>query len=415
VLLPIIEGFWIKNYKGLRQIALGSSFHQSMVMDIGVDLSPYELTPFTTFIGASGTGKSSILDLFSFISDCLESGLDDALNKRGGFDAVHYRNGEGPISFGLIYRACSEPNPLTYAVNIDKKAGTQYAYIETEAIVYRNNQQNGVTPILLFQNGDKSLRHLSPWYGAGMLELELVKRTDSKHLALATLANYENLPDVPQLKRHLDQFHHACYFPDNASGLVPRSHKQNKGTSLVSEIKRFRGKHGPEFQEILNVIAQRLPEVDKIDCEINESGRPILSFFMNGQKEPFYADQVSEGLLRLFFHVLQFEDPVPIPLIGIEEPAAYMDEEQMKVFVNMARHFVNERGGTQFLVTTNQIAMVDQMDPTEVWILYKDAQGDIKSTRALDELSFQGIDLNTIGPYWYSDYIYRGNNNPNPV
>ncbi|MDR2705900.1 MAG: AAA family ATPase [Planctomycetaceae bacterium] len=408
-MLPtIIEGFWIKNYKGLKQIAFGSSFQQSMVVDIGVDLSPYELTPFTTFIGASGTGKSTILDLFSFISDCLEHGLDEALNRRGGFDAVYHRGGEGPISFGLIYRACSDPSsPLTYAVNIEKKPGSQHAYIEMEALVYRDSQHSGVTPILLFQNGDKSMRHLNPWFGAGTLELDFVKRTDNKHLALAALANYENLPDVPQLKRHLDQFHHACYFPDNAFGLTPRIRKSSKGTSLVAEIKRFRGKHGSEFQEILNVIAGHLPGVEGITCETNESGRQILSFFMTGQDQPFFADQVSEGLLRLFFHVLQFEDPVPIPLIGIEEPAAYMDEEQMKVFVDLARHFVNEKGGTQFLVTTNQITLVDQMDPTEVWILYKDASGDIKSTRALDELSFQGIDLNTVGPYWYSDHVYR--------
>ncbi|MDR1964137.1 MAG: AAA family ATPase, partial [Planctomycetaceae bacterium] len=384
MLLPIIEGFWIKNYKGLKQIALGSSFQQLMVMDIGTDLSPYELTPFTTFIGASGTGKSTLLDLFSFIADCLNQGLDEALGKRGGFDAVYHRGGEGPISFGLLYRACSEPNPLTYAVNIDKKPGTHYAYIETEALVYRNNQQNnGVTPILLFQNGDKSLRHINPWYGVNPSELEMVRRTDSKHLALATLAHYENLPDAPQLKRHLDQFHYACYLPDNASGLTPRSHKPNKGLTLVSEIKRFRGKHASDFQEILKVIANRLPGVEKIICEANESGRQILSFFMTGQNEPFFADQVSEGTLRLFFHILLFEDPTPIPLIGIEEPAAYMDEPQMKTFVDMARYFINEKGGSQFFATTNQIAMVDQMDPTEVWILYKDSQGDIKTTRAL--------------------------------
>jgi predicted ATPase len=408
VLPTIVEGFWIKNYKGVKQIAIGSSFHQSMVMDIGADLSPYELTPFTTFIGASGTGKSTMLDLFSFISDCLEHGLDDALNKRGGFDAVYHRGGKGPISFGLVYRACADPgSPLTYAINIEKKPGTQYAYIETEALICRNSEHSGVTPILLFQNGEKLVRHLNPWYGAGASELEFVKRTDNKHLALTALANYENLPDVPQLKRHLEQFHHACYFPDNAFGLTPRTRKSNKGTSLVAEIKRFRAKHGSDLQEILNVIANHLPGVERITCETNESGRQILSFFMTGQEQPFFADQVSEGLLRLFFHVLQFEDPIPIPLIGIEEPAAYMDEEQMKVFVELARHFVNEKGGTQFLVTTNQITLVDQMDPTEVWILYKDAHGDIKSTRALDELFFQGIDLNTVGPYWYSDYVYR--------
>jgi predicted ATPase len=408
ILFPIIEGFWVKNYKVLKQISFGSSFHQAMVMDFGVDLSPYDLTPITTFIGPSGVGKSTILDVFSFISDCLNYGLDEAFGKRGGFNDVYHHGGEGPISFGVVFRACSEPAPITYAVTIGKKQGSHHAFVEAEAIVYRNRQHGEATKtILLFQNGEKITRYLTPYNGVRLTDLERVKQMDVNHLALSALGDFDDIPDIPQLKRQLTQFHYANYRPDNASGLTPTRYKPVKGGSLVTEIKRLKEKYSFEFPKVLDVVAKRLPGIESISYEMTESGRIVLSFLPIGQTQPFYAHQMSEGTLRLFSHLLQFEDPIPASLVGIEEPAAYMDEKQMKTFSKTARSFVNEMGGTQYFITTNQIALVDQLDPTGVWILSPDTDNNIKITRALDELSFQGLDLNAVGPYWYTDYIYR--------
>jgi hypothetical protein len=67
-------------------------------------------------------------------------------------------------------------------------------------------------------------------------------------------------------------------------------------------------------------------------------------------------------------------------------------------------------GGTQFFLTTHSNVFLDQMDPTDVWILYKDTLGDIQATRGIDELQFSNVDLNTVGPYWWSDYLYRNDN-----
>lgn len=405
----VIEGFWIKNYKGLRQIAFGSSFQQSVVSDFEQDLSPYELTPLTTFIGDSGTGKRSILDAFAFVADVLNFGLDEAIARRGGFDAVYHRGSDGAISIGIVYRACSEPKPLTYAIGISRRGtSSPKGFIETETILYRGMQHGKASqPILFFQNGNKQVRHVMPWATATTDEIEKVRRTDDKTLALSVLGNFEDLPDVPQLKRQLERFHLGVFTPDNGLGLSPPNFKIDKGKRLSDEFKYFLDKHRQGLPEILNVIAQRMPNIEKIEFQQTESGRMVLNFRLPGINEPFAACQISEGALRLFSHLLLFEDPMPAPLIGIEEPGAYMDEVQIRTFCSFVRDHVYEMGGSQFLISTHQPNLVDFMDPTEVWMLIRDPDGTVKTYRALDELAFQGVDLNTVGPYWYTDYIYR--------
>jgi hypothetical protein len=93
--------------------------------------------------------------------------------------------------------------------------------------------------------------------------------------------------------------------------------------------------------------------------------------------------------------------------MGIEEPAAFMGASQIVAFTKLIQHHVRELGGTQFFVTTSNNTLIDQMDPTEVWFLSRNNTGTIQVSRGLDELQFLGIDLNSVGPYWYSEYLYR--------
>ncbi len=405
--IPIIEGFWLRNFRGIKQLAIGSSFQQTMMVDGDTEMSPYDLTSLTTFIGNSGTGKSSILDAFALISDILEEGLDSAVRKRGGYDEIHHRGGEGPIAIGIVYRACAEPRPLTYLLNIEKRGGSNSGSIETEALIYRSAQSGQTQPFMLFQNGNKQTRFLTPWPGVSIADVERIKRVDAKTLALGQLGDIDDLPDIPQLKQHLGRFHLACFTPDNAQGLTSPLIKLAAERRLATEFKRMEDRHQQELPQILKIIAGRMPRVEDIFYEKTESGRTVLYFRLPNQSEPFPAHMVSEGMLRLFSHLLLFEDPMPVPLIGIDEPNAHMDDPQMQAFAYFAREHAREMGGSQFFVTTTQSALADYMDPTEVWILYEDTEGMTRCCRALDELTFQNIDLNTVGPGWYTNHIFR--------
>ena len=405
----VIEGFWLKNFRGIKYIALGSSFLQSIV-DIGQDLSPYELTHLTTFIGPSGSGKRSILDAFAFLADIMSTGLDEALSTRGGFSAVYNRGGTDPMSFGIVYRSCAAPVPLTYVVNIGPQRGSATkGEIVSEGLIYRDaaGSSQQMQTVLFFQNGEKFARFVAPWKNAAVADIEELKRTDSKHLGLVKLGTHDDVLDVPQLKRHLTGFRRSCFTPDNAFGLSPVSFKADKHTRLLAAFKQFKEKHNVELGGILEVIAQRMHGVEKILFEQSDTGRHLLRFVLSEYPDPFEACQVSEGTLRLFSHMMMVEDPAPSPLLGVEEPAAYMDLAQIKTFCSFVREHAYEMGGTQFFLTTNSMTLVDYMDPTEVWLLTK-TDDKMEVIRAYDELNYRGVDLNTIGPCWYTDYIYRG-------
>jgi len=405
---PLIEGFWIRNYEAFRQIAVGSSFQQSVVMDFAGDIVPYELTPLTVFVGDTATGKSTILDAFAFLSDCINHGIGSALAHRGNFESVYHFGGTGPLSIGVVYRPCGEPQSLTYVLNIDCDPVTHRPFVETEAIIYRDHQPGSQPrPILLFQNGEKHTRLVQPWVGANESALEQVKQTDAMHLGLAVLAQFEDLPDIPGFKYYLDKFFVSCYTSSNAANLSPPKFKFMPGNNLAYDLKRIKDKHPFEFENILNVIAGRMPGIEKIIYETNESGRSSLTFRLTGLENAVHPVQLGEGSLRLLSHLTLFEDPVPTPLLGIEEPAAFMGTSQIKAFIKLLQCHVRELGGTQFFVTTNNNILIDQIDPMEVWFLSRDNDGNIHVSRGLDELQFIGIDLNTVGPYWYSDYLYR--------
>jgi len=413
---PLIEGFWIKNYKAFRQVAIGSSFQQSVVMDFSGDVVPYELSPLTLFAGDSGTGKSTILDVFVFLADCINYGVNEALSRRGGFESVYHFGGIGPISLGVVYRPCAELRSLTYILNIDRDKRTQNPVVETEALIYRDHQPGAPPcPVLLFQNGDKQTRLIQPWANASVSALDLIKRTDCLHLGLTALAQIEDLPDIPQFKHYLDKFFIANYISSNAAGLSPPKFKMAPAGNLALDLKRIKEKHPANFAGIFDVIAQRLPGVEKFRFEFTESGRAVLAFNLFGHNADIYPAQLGEGTLRLLSHLTLFEDSIPTPLLGIEEPAAFMGFSQIVAFVQLIQHHIRELGGTQFFATTNSNTLIDQIDPTDVWFLSRDDYGSIRVSRGLDELQFLNIDINSVDPYWYSQHLYpRQNMDPVP-
>ena len=127
----------------------------------------------------------------------------------------------------------------------------------------------------------------------------------------------------------------------------------------------------------MNRIAEKIPGIDKIDTYRDPiTNNLYLRFNDKGFQTPFYAPQMSDGTLKVFAYLLLLEDPTPPPFICIEEPENGLYHKLLETLAAEFRaHATGRKGGTQLFITTHQPYFVDALDPNEVWILEKGADG----------------------------------------
>ena len=133
-----------------------------------------------------------------------------------------------------------------------------------------------------------------------------------------------------------------------------------------------------------------------------------LRFNDSGFQYPFFAQQMSDGTLKMFAYLLLLEDPDPPPFICIEEPENGLYHKLLETLAEEFRtHATGSRGAPQILVTTHQPYFVDALKPEEVWILEKGGDG-FSTIRRVSELEIvrnmfaEGL---LLGGLWYADYL----------
>jgi predicted ATPase len=91
-----------------------------------LDVEITNLPQFCVFVGANGTGKSTLFSVFGFLRDAMTSNINTALVKLGGnrgFKEVRSRKSEGPIEVELKFRDRPDTPLTTYFLQIDEKQG----------------------------------------------------------------------------------------------------------------------------------------------------------------------------------------------------------------------------------------------------------------------------------------------------
>ena len=378
--MPLLEGFWIKNFRVLKQFAIGSCYLQFVYIDEDVSQMKYELSPVSILIGNNGTGKSTVLDAFTFINDCINYGVEDACQVRGGYESICSQGSTGPISFGFNFRLTPHSKILTYVVNIGFGQGNR-PYIETELLAYRAESAESLQmPILFFQNGEKIVRHLLS-NGKINNELTQVERTDLRHLGIKLLSELRDYPVVRDVKKFFADFYLSASSRDNLRAFTPSPTDldlpvlNSRGEGLLTLIQHLQKEYPTNFQAILNRAAVKIPEVEKIDISKGKQNRLSLSVKKKKYQNPFQGHQLSEGFLKLLTYSLLLEEPAPPPFIGIDELENGLDPSNLELFVKDLRAATRVSGCSQFLITTHFQSWADWIDPADVWILELEKDG----------------------------------------
>ena len=430
--MAIIEGIRIVNYRVLRDVTLGRLSGMTHA-------SP--LTPLTAVIGKNGVGKSSLFDAFGFLADCLKLGVEMACDERGrgGFDRIRSQGIDEPITFIVRYRREPRSQVLIYLLEIEKDNLIR-PNVSRELLVQEHIGHNSVSylPFMLLNNGEglaskgyahgrmvgenedvgndlQGLANLVATVSATNenVELEAVRLQDNRRLGIATLGALKQHPRIAAFREFLEGWYLSYFTPDAARTLPmsgPQRRLNSHGDNLGNVVQYMEREHRDGFDRILSKIAARVPGIDQITTERSPDGRLLLQFNDRGFVDPFYAQQMSDGTLKLFAYLLMLEDPNPPPLICIEEPENGLYHKLLEILAAEFRaHATGQPNSPQIFVTTHHPYLVDALTPEEVWVLEKGEDGFATISRASDDpivkaLADEGLPL---GSLWYSDYLDR--------
>jgi predicted ATPase len=230
-------------------------------------------------------------------------------------------------------------------------------------------------------------------------------------LGIATLGTLVEHPRIKRFRDFLKGWYLSYFTPDSARSLPsagPQKHLNMRGDNIGNVVQYMAREHSAKFDNVLRRIAEKIPEIKKIDTKPTDDGRLLLRFNDGAFRDPFYAQQMSDGTLKIFAYLLLLEDPSPPPFICIEEPENGLHHKLLDALAREFReHATGKKDASQLFVTTHQPYFVDALTPDEVWVLKKGQDGFSTIQRAADiELVRNMVDQELpLGSLWYSDYL----------
>ena len=353
-----IESIHLKNFKAFKDVEIKN------------------IPKMCVFVGANGTGKTTIFNVFSFLKDALTDNVHVALTKLGGsrgFQEVRSRNSTGPIEIELQFHQNDQSPLFTYYLKINEE--DNLPFIEKEILQYKESIINQVHPLFSFSKGKGEAVINEPDKITSHTELKKEKY-DLKSpdiLALKGLAQFEKFPASKAIgdlleNWHISDFHIQQARPERESSYAEHLSREGESLAMVTEFLYRR--HPDIFHKIIEKLKQRVPGISAVDSKITEEGRVLLRFKDGDFHDPFLARYVSDGTIKMFAYLVLLYYPKPHPLLCVEEP-----ENQLypKLLYELAEEFREyARKGGQVFVSTHSPDFLNGCELEEVFWLQKE-------------------------------------------
>lgn len=364
--IPRIESLRVENYRALRKVELDN------------------LTPITVLLGPNGSGKSTIFDVFNFLSECFQSGLRYAWDRRGRGKELKTRGSTSPIVFELKYRERPKTPIITYHLAIDE--GAKGPEVVEEWLQWRRGQKGKPFRFLEFKRGmGKAASGDVPDSDDVRVETNL---RSPDLIAVNTLGQFTEHPRVAALREFISDWYVSYLSIDQARNQPeagPQERLSKGGENLPNVIQYLKEQHPERLEHIFSVLRERIPQLERVEAEPMPDGRLLLQIKDAPFEQPVQSKYASDGTLKMLAYLTVLYDPEPPRLIGIEEPENFLHPRLLPELAEECRAASEH---SQLLVTSHSPFFLNAMGADDVRVLYRDEQGFTQAVRASD---IQGI------------------------
>jgi len=385
---PRVETLHVRNYRALRDVRLE------------------KLTPLTVLLGANGSGKSTVFDVFAFLSECFTGGLKKAWDRRGRFRELRSRDSEGPIIIELQYRERPGTPLITYHLEIDEMP--RGPVVRHEFLRWKRTHPGAPFYFLDYRLGKgKVITGEQPEAEDKRIEKPL---SGPDVLAVNTLGQLGENPRVISLRNFITGWHLSYLSADAARGRPEAGAEERlsaTGDNLPNVIQYLSESHPERLEQIFETLRRRIPRIEKITSKPLDDGSLLLQLKDAPFSSPILARFASDGTLKMLAYLTLLYDPDPPQLIGIEEPENYLHP---KLLPELAEECDLASERTQLIVTTHSPFFIDRLKPEQVRVLYRGNDGYTQVKRVADmpgikEFLEEGASL---GELWMEGHFEGG-------
>ncbi len=398
--VPRLTYLRIKNYRALR------------------DVEFRDLTPLTVLIGPNGSGKSTVLDALDFLAEAVRGNMQAAWEKRDRFRGMRTRGSEGNIEFEVKAFMSDKLPELHYFLSIDEATGIPFVSEEkliepgaefekiicltdAEPFPLRNQGYGNVFRVNIYSrdgNPNAVFTELSshPIISSSVAFPKKRELIAPKTTAFALLITSYRL-------FHLTDDHLKGY-----SDAGPREKLSPSGDNLPNVLYYLQTKHPEVLKKITAQLRRWVPDLADVITEMTSDERLLLRFQDAPFEKPLPAKYMSGGTMRLAALFTLLYEHNATGLLGIEEPD---NELHPLLLYRLAEELGIASETRQLLVTTHSPMLLDALDPAQVWILHRGADGYTQATRTADIPNVPELveDGSPLGYLWTSNAFSVGN------
>ncbi|HEX5569043.1 MAG TPA: AAA family ATPase [Streptomyces sp.] len=341
------------------------------------------LGPLTVLSGPNAAGKSNVLQSLEFLGDVAETGIEQALEKRGGFDVLAFRGGRSPVSRitvgveGIWSDLASEEAPDRYELSISRPrlpegSRKRYAMYRRELFV-QHPTEGGETSVELTSGSVKVDSDLPGDHNAGTFDVGHLASALHQGPVPALADTAPSARAVRDVKRHLSQI--RVFDPDVREARKPHGisesrwhHLESNASNLADFLRGLKEQEdGEPWEMLLEDVRTVVPQIRDIHLVTPPdfvSHRTAVELEEEGLRGRTRLTEASWGTVRILCMLAIFHDPNPPLLTCIEEVDHGIHPHALELLAERLRE-ASER--SQYLVTTHSPVFVNKLDADE-WV-----------------------------------------------
>jgi predicted ATPase len=154
-----------------------------------------------------------------------------------------------------------------------------------------------------------------------------------------------------------------------AGVFTPNAGLDRFGGNLPAVVDYLKHNEPEKFDELLNSVRWIMPTLESIETNFMHGKRLGLFLKEAGVKQPWAAEDISDGTIQAIALLAATFDP-RIPILVIEEPENSVHPWAIRSFIQAFREVSEKK---QIFLTTHSPIVIDQIRPEELWVVQRPA------------------------------------------